>query len=113
MMEIGPYKLKDADHLEYQPDSWNEFANLMFVDNPVGTGFSYVDSNSYLHELPEMAAHFVIFLERYFALFPEEEGNDVSSKMLRNEYEELTIIALLGRRILCRPAHSLHRKGNH
>lgn len=78
LMEIGPYKLKDSENLVYQPDSWNEFANLLFVDNPVGTGFSYVDSDSFLHELPEMAAHFVIFLERYFALFPEQEGNDVS-----------------------------------
>ena len=77
LMEIGPYKLKDEETLEYQPDSWNEFANLLFVDNPVGTGFSYVDADSYLHELPEMAAHFTIFLERYFQLFPEEEGNDV------------------------------------
>lgn len=76
-MEIGPYRLKDDDHLEYNTGSWDEFANLLFVDNPVGTGFSYVDTNSYDHELKEMADHMVIFLEKFFALFPEYEENDV------------------------------------
>ena len=83
LMEIGPYRMKDDAHLEYNPGSWDEFANLLFVDNPVGTGFSYVDSDSYLHELTEMADQFIIFLERYFALFPEQESNDVHSPLNR------------------------------
>jgi carboxypeptidase D len=79
-MEIGPYRVKDSNGpvLEYNAGSWNEFANIMFVDNPVGTGFSYVDTNSYVHELPEMADQFVKFLEKWFALFPEYEHDDVS-----------------------------------
>ena len=78
LMEIGPYRLKDDHTLEYNDGSWNEFANVMFVDNPVGTGFSYVNTDSYLHELDEMADQFVIFLEKWFALFPEYEHDDVS-----------------------------------
>lgn len=27
---------------------------IMVVDQPVGTGFSYVNTNSYVHELPEV-----------------------------------------------------------
>lgn len=77
MMEIGPYRLKDQDNLVYNNGSWNEFANLLFVDNPVGTGFSSVDTNSYIHELQEMADQFVIFLEKWFALFPQYDGDDV------------------------------------
>ncbi|KAI1301979.1 Alpha/Beta hydrolase protein [Xylaria venustula] len=77
MMEIGPYRLKDADTLEYNNGSWHEFANLLFVDNPVGTGFSYVDTNSYVHELDEMAAQFITFLEKWYRLFPEYEGDDI------------------------------------
>jgi carboxypeptidase D len=77
-MEIGPYRLKDDATLEYNPGSWDEFANLLFVDNPVGTGFSYVATDSYLHDLPEMADQFVVFLEKFFKLFPEYEQDDVS-----------------------------------
>lgn len=78
LMEIGPYRLKDKENLEYNNGSWHEFANLLFVDNPVGTGFSYVNTNSYVHELDEMANQFVRFLEKWFALWPQYEHDDVS-----------------------------------
>ncbi|KAJ5740963.1 hypothetical protein N7493_000835 [Penicillium malachiteum] len=77
LMEVGPYRLKDDHTLEYNKGSWDEFANLLFVDQPVGTGFSYANTNSYLHELDAMSAHFMIFLERFFELFPEYERDDI------------------------------------
>ncbi|AEO63549.1 uncharacterized protein THITE_2108975 [Thermothielavioides terrestris NRRL 8126] len=77
VMEIGPYRVKDDKTLVYNEGAWNEFANVMFVDNPVGTGYSYVDTNAYLHELDEMADQFVIFLEKWYALFPEYEHDDL------------------------------------
>ncbi|PYH79666.1 alpha/beta-hydrolase [Aspergillus uvarum CBS 121591] len=77
LMEIGPYRLKDNHTLEYNEGSWDEFANLLFVDNPVGTGFSYVNTDSYIHELDTMAAQFVVFLEEWFKLFPEYESDDI------------------------------------
>ena len=77
LMEVGPYRVKDTLTLTYNDGAWDEFANLLFVDNPVGTGFSYVDTNSFDHELKEMADHMVTFLEKYFELFPQYEKNDV------------------------------------
>lgn len=79
MMEIGPYRVTGSDppQLIYNNGSWDEFANLLFVDNPVGTGFSYVDTNSYLHELPEMADNMITFLEKWFDVFPEFAHDDV------------------------------------
>lgn len=78
LMEIGPYRVKDDNTLLLNNGSWNEFANLLFVDNPVGTGFSYVDTNSFIHDLDTMANNFVTFLEKFFALFPDYERDDVS-----------------------------------
>lgn len=77
LMEIGPYRLKDDKTLVYNDGAWNEFANVLFVDNPVGTGYSYVDTDSFVHELDEMAEQFVTFLEKWYALFPEYEHDDV------------------------------------
>lgn len=77
LMEIGPYRVKEGGKLEYNDGSWDEFANLLFVDNPVGTGFSYVNTDSYLHELQEMADQFIVFLEKWFALFPEYADDDL------------------------------------
>jgi carboxypeptidase D len=99
LMEIGPYRLKDDHTLEYNDGSWNEFANVMFVDNPVGTGYSYVNTDSYLHELDEMADQFVIFLEKWFALFPEYEHDDVSAKLHLHLYRlGLTPLSAIHRR---------------
>ena len=63
------------------------------MDQPVGTGFSYVNTDSYLHELPEvlsllkfwtncqMAAQFLIFLEKWSEIFPEYRDDDVFSSL--------------------------------
>jgi carboxypeptidase D len=77
MMEVGPYRMKDDHTLTYNNGSWDEFANLLFVDQPVGTGFSYVNTNSYLHDLDQVASHMITFLDKWFALFPEYESDDV------------------------------------
>jgi carboxypeptidase D len=77
LMELGPYRVREEGKLVYNEGSWDEFANLLFVDNPVGTGFSYVDTNSYIHELQEMADQFMVFMEKWFALFPEYEHDDL------------------------------------
>ena len=79
LMEIGPYRVKKDGTLGLNDGSWDEFANLLFIDNPVGTGFSYVDTDSYVHELDEMANQMVIFLEKWFAIFPEHARDDVGT----------------------------------
>lgn len=113
-MEVGPYRVKDGakPELEYNPGAWDEFANIIFVDNPVGTGFSYVNSNSYVHELPEMANQFIIFLEKFFALFPEYEHDDVSNlSSLFVAFTDAQVAVYCGR-IICWTTYSVHHKGN-
>ncbi|XP_078157212.1 serine carboxypeptidase-like 51 isoform X2 [Carex rostrata] len=50
--EIGPldYNLKPRN------STWLQFADLLFVDNPVGTGYSYVEDSSLLVTTDEAAA---------------------------------------------------------
>jgi carboxypeptidase D len=76
-MEVGPYRLKDESHLTYNDGAWDEFANLLFIDNPVGTGYSYVDTDSFDHDLPQMADHMITFLQEFFLIFPHYEDNNV------------------------------------
>ncbi|CAF1927508.1 unnamed protein product [Rotaria magnacalcarata] len=54
-------------------------ANLLFVDQPVGTGFSNTVNNSFVGDLNEMANQFLSFLDRYVDVFPELLDNDIYS----------------------------------
>jgi len=42
--ENGPYRIEKNLTLSLNPYSWNSFANIIYVDAPVGTGYSYPDS---------------------------------------------------------------------
>lgn len=41
--ENGPYHMPQAGQFEPNPYGWNKNAGLLFVDQPIGTGFSYGD----------------------------------------------------------------------
>lgn len=78
-MELGPYRpTKDGKLERLTNGSWDEFANLLFVDQPVGTGYSYVSTDSYVHELTEAADQLVIFLEKFMEIFPEYLDTEVN-----------------------------------
>ena len=50
--EIGPYDV----NLNPRSFTWVKVANVLFVDNPVGTGYSYVDEDSaYTTNVEEIA----------------------------------------------------------
>ena len=69
LMEIGPYRLKNEKTLMDNPGSWNRYADLLFIDQPVGVGFSTIHDGGYLHDLPEMARDMLTFLDKYFGAF--------------------------------------------
>lgn len=51
--------------------SWNEYADILFLDQPVGTGFSYVNTNAYTTTLPQAADEVVYFLQQFIKVYPE------------------------------------------
>lgn len=62
----------------------------------------------------QMANHFMIFLEKYFKLFPEYEHDEVSlnkDAKFKKTRAKIVIDFYLWR-ILCRPTHSLHCSSN-
>lgn len=77
-MEVGPLRLVPGGNgqLREVEGAWNEYTNLLFIDQPAGTGYSYVNTNHYLHELPEMAAQVVEFLKNWYKVFPEYSHQD-------------------------------------
>ena len=54
--------------------SWADAANLIYIDQPIGTGFSYSDPPEYLTEMSELADEFVNFMANLYNAYPELQG---------------------------------------
>lgn len=66
--ELGPVTLEGG----YREWTWVKDMNVMFIDNPVGSGFSYVDGSSYYTtDNKQIALDLVEFMKVFYALHPE------------------------------------------
>ncbi|KAI0032923.1 alpha/beta-hydrolase [Vararia minispora EC-137] len=76
MMEVGPWRMREDGQLYAQEGGWEEYTNIVYVDQPVGTGFSYGSTNRYVHELSEAADQFMEFVRNFYKVFPEYRSMD-------------------------------------
>lgn len=74
--ENGPI-LASADRnakpkAKLNPYSWNRNASVLYVDNPVGTGFSYTSTmQGYPNFVNESSDDLFIALQQFFTIFDE------------------------------------------
>lgn len=75
MMEIGSWRpsMTSKNKLEWTVagGAWNEYTDILFLDQPVGTGFSYASTDGYAHNLTQAAKDISYFLKRFVEVFPE------------------------------------------
>ncbi|PWY99105.1 alpha/beta-hydrolase [Testicularia cyperi] len=73
MMEVGAWRMDGKGGLVWVKDgaSWNEYADILFLDQPVGTGFSYVNTNGYTNTLTQAADEVLFFLQQFVQVYPE------------------------------------------
>ncbi|CAN6283740.1 unnamed protein product [Urochloa humidicola] len=82
LFEIGPLKFDVAGYTEgfprlvYFEDSWTKLSNVIFLDAPVGTGFSYSRDEAGLNvSLTGSGRQHHIFLRKWLAEHPEFASN--------------------------------------
>lgn len=74
-MSGGPCIFKDNDtEPSPNPNSFNEFTNVLFIDQPIATGFSY--GNNPINSSNVAGNYIWKFLQAFFAEFQEYEGRD-------------------------------------
>ncbi|RXK38002.1 carboxypeptidase D [Tremella mesenterica] len=83
LMEVGPFRTIPASQttsgqveLRLVEAGWEEFATVVFVDQPPGTGYSFVPTNNYLHELDQASAHLIQFMHNLYHVFPDLKRQD-------------------------------------
>lgn len=69
-LENGPFKIVNSQ-LEMNEYSWHQNAHMLFIDNPVGTGFSFTtDKRGYSTDQSSIAENLYSVLSQFFELFP-------------------------------------------
>jgi cathepsin A (carboxypeptidase C) len=75
--ENGPYQFEaDGKTLKSNPYSWNDKANLLYVDQPVGTGYSHAGVTHLSTNEEEIAENMAQFMIKFLTKFPELQGKD-------------------------------------
>lgn len=76
-MEGGPLrvrrKVKGPDDFEIYPaeKAWTDDYNVVFLDQPVGTGFSYSEVGDTVHHMEINGKEFIDFLTQFLDKYPE------------------------------------------
>ncbi|KAI3645315.1 hypothetical protein MP228_011479 [Amoeboaphelidium protococcarum] len=73
LLENGPFRITVNDTIVPNPWSLTQLASVMYVDQPVGTGFSYVfdTENGLMNSVTMAAAEFELFMLHFFRIFSQ------------------------------------------
>ncbi|KAH9326159.1 hypothetical protein KI387_006337 [Taxus chinensis] len=75
--ENGPFKIADNLTLVWNDYGWDKVSNLIFVDQPTGTGFSYsTDVRDFRHDENGVSNDMYDFLQAFFKEHPKYANND-------------------------------------
>lgn len=77
--ELGPFLTqKGKPELKFNDYSWNKEANLLFLESPVGVGFSYTNTSADIKTLGDSvtAKDSYTFLLKWFERFPHFKSHD-------------------------------------
>lgn len=70
--EMGPCTIADEGESTVPNHySWNKHANLIFLDSPINTGFSYSSDGSKVDTLSDMTVDLYTFLTLFLTRYPE------------------------------------------
>jgi vitellogenic carboxypeptidase-like protein len=71
-VENGPFSVDQNLNVVARDFSWNLHYSMLFIDNPVGAGFSYtqVDAGYCTNQL-QVSANLLSLLTQFYAVFPE------------------------------------------
>ncbi|KAG6826720.1 hypothetical protein H0H92_014712, partial [Tricholoma furcatifolium] len=73
-MELGPCRISDSNGTQYFNEAWNSNANVFFVDQPVGVGYSYANYGESVGTSEDAASDIATFVAIFFENFSKFKG---------------------------------------
>ena len=75
--ENGPYIVDKDIKISLNKYSWTQQFSMLYIDNPVGTGFSYTnDEKGFSRDQQNIADNLYEALQQFFTLFSEYRNNE-------------------------------------
>ncbi|XP_064080848.1 probable serine carboxypeptidase CPVL isoform X2 [Macrobrachium nipponense] len=75
--EHGPFNVDNKQRLVPRLFPWTQTHNVIYIDNPVGTGFSFTDDdNGYARNETDVGRDLYTAIVQFLTLFPELQKND-------------------------------------
>lgn len=75
--ENGPFSIDASRHVVPRNFSWNTNHNVIYIDNPVGTGFSFTRNDTgYARNETDVGRDLYVAMVQFFTMFPELQHND-------------------------------------
>ncbi|CAO3664035.1 unnamed protein product [Rhizopus stolonifer] len=76
-LENGPFRVNKNLTLSVNPGGWQNYATNIYLDQPVGTGFSFAKPDNFMHNMTEITQEFTEFIDQLFSLFPRLQPQDL------------------------------------
>lgn len=77
-LENGPFIINGTATPTLNPYGWNKFANVLYIDQPAGTGFSYVDKpDEYVTNERQIAMDLWNMMLEFYKLYPKYDRLDL------------------------------------
>jgi serine carboxypeptidase-like clade 2 len=78
---MGPFRPTSSGSLEHNPYAWTNIANMVFIEQPVGVGFSYSSEPNFYDSAQygdkQSATDNLLILQEFYKKFPERSYNDM------------------------------------
>jgi carboxypeptidase C (cathepsin A) len=75
--EMGPFEIQSDNTLTSREYRWNKEVNMLYIESPVGVGFSYSSDDNYVCDDDRTADENMKAIETFFSQFPELAANDL------------------------------------
>lgn len=78
MFENGPFNVTKQGEVVLNPYSWNDKANLLYVDQPIGTGLSHSSTRDFAQTEEDVANTMLTFFDKFYTdVFPEFQKREL------------------------------------
>jgi vitellogenic carboxypeptidase-like protein len=87
--ENGPYIVDEELNVSLNKYSWTQEFSMLYIDNPVGTGFSFTDNEKgFSRDQNNIADNLYEALQQFFTLFSEYRNNEfyMSGELYAGKY---------------------------